>query len=533
MAEARILVVEDEAIIAEYISSSLVSLGYEVCAVVATGEEAVRLAEELLPDLVVMDVVLQGEIDGISAANLIQERQRIPVVFLTAYSDEEMLDRARVAAPFGYLIKPFRDRELHSTIKMALFKHHLEMELRESQEWFSVTLRSLGDAVIATDRDCLVKFMNPAAEAITCIAEHEARGRPLREVFPAIWKQSIDSINHDGEARNAKIAGGPVNLSFTLTTRNGSRCVIDASLAPIRNLPGEDIGSVLVFRDVTARKLAEERLRLLYEVIEQCSEGIALFDPKGLIKFANKAFAAMHGYVPHEITGLHLSVLHTEEQMAAVHKACQQTIKENLFSGEIGHKRADESVFPALAHNAIMLDHSGDMAGIIGTLRDITELKQTEQALRSSHEALAAYSATLEAKVEERTRDLESSRGELAKYSESLEKTNEALKIIIEGIEIQKKEFEEKIRHSLNLTVRPILEQLKLQETSDTVAFLIKSLEFNFANLFSSFSFDITTDAACAHASRNPCLRDDQSRPFVKADSQGHEHFTADRAGPP
>jgi PAS domain S-box-containing protein len=495
MAEARILVVEDEAIIAEYISSSLESLGYEVCAVVATGEDAIRIAEELHPDLVVMDVVLQGEIDGISAANRIQESHRVPIVFLTAYSDEEMLDRATVAGPFGYLIKPFRDRELHSTIKMALFKHRLEMELRESREWFSVTLRSLGEAVIATDRDGLVKFMNPPAESITCTTEQDAQGRPLREFFPAACDHALDLLKVGRSRQECTHTGEAANVSLAWTTRDGAPRVIDACVAPIRNLAGEDLGSVLVFRDVTARKRVEERLRLLYEVMEQCSEGIALFDPKGLIKFANKAFAAMHGYVANEITGRHLSVLHTDEQMPAVHKMCQETLREKLFSGEIGHKRADGSVFRAFTHNAVLLDQAGDIVGIIGTLRDVTELKQAEQALRASHEALAAYSATLEAKVEERTRDLESSRGQLAKYSEGLEKTNEALKIIIEGIENQKREFEEKIRHSLNLTVRPILEQLKLQETSDTVAFLIKSLEFNFANLFSSFSFDITRDA--------------------------------------
>ncbi len=495
MAEARILVVEDEAIIAEDISSSLVSLGYEVCAVAATGEEAVRIAGEIRPDLVLMDVVLQGEMDGISAANLIQERQKIPIVFLTAYSGEEMLERARGAAPFGYLIKPFRDRELHSTIKMALSKLRTEMELRESQEWLSVTLRSLGDAVIATDRHGVVKFMNPAAEAITCIAEQEARGKPLREVFRCDLRPGFRFAQGRQRSFEPSPAGPAVNLSFTLTTKDGAYRVIDACLAPIRNLPGEDKGSVLVFRDVTERKMVEERLRLLHEVIEQCSEGIALFDPKGFIKFANIAFAAMHGYVPNEITGRHFSMLHTKEQMETVHEACQQTMRENLFSGELGHKRADGSVFPGFAHHAVMLDQAGDITGIIATLRDITDLKQAEQALRASHEALAAYSATLETKVEERTSDLESSREELAKYSESLEKTNEALKIIIEGIEIQKKEFEEKIKQSLNLTVRPILEQLKLQDMSETVAFLIKSLEFNFANLFSSFGFDLARDA--------------------------------------
>jgi PAS domain S-box-containing protein len=495
MTEARILVVEDEAVVATHISSILSALGYEVCAVVSAGEDAVRLADELNPDLVVMDVVLAGEMDGITAAKSIQSRHQIPVVFLTAFSDEDVLGRAAAAEPFGYLIKPFRERDLHSTITMALFKHRLEKELRESQEWFAGTLRSLGDAVIATDRDGRIKFINSAAEAITFITEDEARGKPLRDFFPTICDQAPSSLCHGTTPSEGLDDSPAVHMTCELKTLPGFRRVIDACLTPIRGSAGEKIGSVLVFRDVTRSKSVEQRLRLLYEAIEQCSEGIALADRQGVVKFANKAFAAMHGYGPDEITGLHFSLLHTADQMPRVQEACHRTVKDGLYSGEIWHKRRDGSVFPALAHNAVLRDHAGEISGIIGTLRDITEMKQAEEALRASHEALAAYSADLEAKVEERTRDLEGSREELSKYSESLEKTNEALKIIIEGIETQKKDFEEKIKQSMSLTVRPILEQLKLQETSETVMFLVKSLEFNMANLFSSFSFDINRDA--------------------------------------
>lgn len=495
MTEARILVVEDEAVVATHISSSLEALGYEVCAVAATGEDAVRMADEHNPDLVVMDVVLGGDMDGISAAKYIQSRHPIPVVFLSAYSDEDMLRRATGAVPFGYLLKPFRERELHSTITMALFKHKLERELRENKEWFSGTLRSLGDAVIATDKEGNIAFINGAAESITHVTEEEAKGKPLRNFFPTICERIPDPLPEDNGAAIRADAGPAIHMTCDLMPRRGAHRVIDACLTPIRGSGDHNIGSVLIFRDVTRSKRVEQRLRLLYEAIEQCSEGIALADHQGVVKFANKAFAAMHGYGTEEITGLHFSFLHTEDQMPVVNEACHRTIKDGLYSGEIWHKRRDGTVFPGLAHNAVLRDQDGEITGIIGTLRDITEMKRAEEALRASHEALAAYSAGLEAKVEERTRDLENSREELARYSESLEKTNEALKIIIEGIETQKKDFEEKIKQSMTLTVMPILEQLKLQDTSETVTFLIKSLEFNIANLFSSFSFDIMRDA--------------------------------------
>ncbi len=110
MPKARILIVEDEGIIAQDIRASLQELGYEVCATVATGEDAVRKAETERPDLALVDVVLQGGMDGIEAAHFIHSRFRVPIVYLTAYADDKMLERAKMTEPFGYLIKPFREQ---------------------------------------------------------------------------------------------------------------------------------------------------------------------------------------------------------------------------------------------------------------------------------------------------------------------------------------------------------------------------------------------------------------------------------------
>ena len=133
MADTRIMIVEDEIVVARYIERGLRELGYAVCARVSSGEEAVSQAIETEPDLVLMDIRLQGELDGVEAAEEIRSRLGIPVVYLTAYADEETLARARITKPFGYIIKPFEIRELHTTIQMALHKHRLERQLAESE----------------------------------------------------------------------------------------------------------------------------------------------------------------------------------------------------------------------------------------------------------------------------------------------------------------------------------------------------------------------------------------------------------------
>jgi len=126
MVTAQILVVEDEAIVAVDIQDTLKRLGYEVPAIAFSGEEAVKKAEELHPDLVVMNIAIRGTMDGIAAAQKIRDQFNIPVVYLTGYMDGERLKRAQATAPFSYVIKPFEERELHSTIERALNETQIE-----------------------------------------------------------------------------------------------------------------------------------------------------------------------------------------------------------------------------------------------------------------------------------------------------------------------------------------------------------------------------------------------------------------------
>lgn len=490
MPKARILVVEDEGIIAEDIQMSLKDLGYEIAGTVSTGEEAMRMAVQQRPDLVLMDVVLQGQLDGIEAADKIHTLLKIPIVYLTAYSDDKVLERAKNTEPFGYLIKPFRDRELHSTIEMALFKNELDNKLRESQEWLSVTLSSIGDGVIATNETGLVRFINPVAETLTGWSTSEAQGKPLERVFPLVEEKTGECVQGLTEALVSSRATEWV-MGKLLARENGAPIPIEANASPIEGVGGGVIGVVLVFRDITERKNTEARLRLLSEAMAQTSEGIAVLDLDEKMFFVNEAFATMHGYSPKELTGHHVSLLHSREQREQADRALQHMRHHGTFSGEIWHSRRDGTVFPGLTHNSVLRDQDGAAVGSICTLRDITDIRANEEALRASHVALEAYSTSLEAKVAERTRETENSRLELKKYSESLEKTNEALKIIIEGIEDQRKEVEKKITHNLHLTVKPIMDQMKSHDLPETLTFLLSSLEFSLTNMFSSFGFNI------------------------------------------
>ncbi len=260
MSDAKVLIVEDEGIETMDIQQRLVSLGYAAPDIVFTGEEAIQKAEETRPDLVLMDIMLPGEIDGVTAAEQIRARFDIPVIYLTAYADEATLQRAKITEPYGYIVKPFKERELHITIDMALYKHRIERKLKESEKWLSTTLRSIGDAVIATDKRGRITFMNPVAENLTGWRLEECLNKKLTEVFKIINRDTRQPI--ENPVTKVILEGNIVGLAnhTRLIARDGAEIPIDDSAAPIRDDKGNIIGIILVFRDITEREKAEEAL---------------------------------------------------------------------------------------------------------------------------------------------------------------------------------------------------------------------------------------------------------------------------------
>jgi CheY-like chemotaxis protein len=159
---ARLLVVEDEAVVAIDVRGHLERLGYEVLAVADTGEEACRLAAELAPDLVLMDIQLRGAMDGIEAGAQIRRELSLPVIYLTAYADEETLARAKTTGPHGYVLKPFDERDLHVTLEVALHKHRLERRLEDSHQELLAVLDALSMGAVLVGERSEVGFLNAA-----------------------------------------------------------------------------------------------------------------------------------------------------------------------------------------------------------------------------------------------------------------------------------------------------------------------------------------------------------------------------------
>jgi len=251
----NILVVEDEIIIAMELESRLQEIGYGISGIAATGEEAIKKAAETKPDLVLMDIMLKGKMDGIQAAQRIESQFQLPVIFLTANTDPATIQRAKLSSPFGYLIKPFEEEAFKVTIEMALFKHHMETKLRQSESRLKTMLKSVGEAVIATDAQGQITFLNRSAEEITGWKEQFAKGEKKDTVF------NIVSAKSDVSLKTGILS--PFKEYTLLIGKDGDRVPIEHSSMPIVDDEGMVWGEITTFQDVSERLEIEKRIQHL------------------------------------------------------------------------------------------------------------------------------------------------------------------------------------------------------------------------------------------------------------------------------
>lgn len=247
MTPARILIVEDDFVVARDLRNQLQRLGYQIAGSTPRGEDAAELARSSRADLVLADIRLEGRMDGTAAAREIRRHCDIPVVFLTAYADDETLQRASLADPQGYLLKPFDESQLRTAVEIALHKHAFDRQLRASESRFAATLASIGDAVISIGSDGCIAYMNPSAECLTGVPAAQAVGRALGEVY---------RVGEDDTGVSLHAAP-----SLVLTDAGGRVLPIEQSASPLIDARGQVTGTVLVFRDLSARRAMEIALR--------------------------------------------------------------------------------------------------------------------------------------------------------------------------------------------------------------------------------------------------------------------------------
>jgi PAS domain S-box-containing protein len=280
MSASQILVVEDEAIVATAIKNELQQFGYRVPAIAASATEAIEKAVKEKPDLVLMDIHLQGEPDGIEAAREIRKRCGIPVVYLSAFADAETVSRAGATEAFGYLLKPYEELELQTTIEVALAKHRAEQKLEKSGQLMAAILEGLDAAVIATDPANQVRFMNIAGEALTGWRRETVAGVSVAAVCNLVAEGNRVLLKDLADSAVVDSCSIQLPPDTRLVNRSGGETPVEGCVTPIHDRLGEFLGAVLTLRNIATR-LESQRARRQNEAL--CGAAPAsLSKPRGV-----------------------------------------------------------------------------------------------------------------------------------------------------------------------------------------------------------------------------------------------------------
>lgn len=399
MKPTRILVVEDEIIIAKNIELKLRNYGYEPIGICSTGQYAIEQAANQKPDLILMDISIKGDLDGIETAEVIQSKQSVPVIYLTALADDKTFQKAKISQPFAYLIKPFNDRELHVAIEIALYKHQTEREIIEQRQWLSATLNGIAEAVIATDANGLIQFMNPIALELIGWSQEEAMGRPIQEVVQLRDGESDRELESPVRQVLNQSSVEAIKNQVVLVRKDGSRLTVDFKASLIEDLRYEIKGAVLVMRDITAELQAQQDIqaneKLFRSVFESSPVGIVVADEKGYVTRINGAYldTIPDQPNPNNIIG-HLNLLDNENfRELGIEEHFQQLYQGEPFSVETEIPTASKSTRIVRFLATPLKNDEENVIGAVVITEDVTERHQFEIALRESEER---YRLTIE-----------------------------------------------------------------------------------------------------------------------------------------
>lgn len=387
METINILVVEDEKIVAIDIKRRLTSLGYNVIAAVSSGEKAIEVAAVHFPDLILMDIMLEGKLDGIETAQQIKDKYAIPVIFLTAYTDEKTIQRAKTAEPFGYILKPFEIRDLRSTIEIALYKAETQKKLRESEQWLNTVLNSIGEAVIAVDANNNIKFMNPLAETLTAVPVAKAIGRPLAEIYRTEIEMSDEYLIYCLAEGNKTTMDALIDNKMLVSVQ--PPIPIEDNYVEIKDQRDRIVGAVLTFRDISSRRKVESSIiasRNYYlSLFEEFPALIWRSGKDGRFNYFNRTWLDFTGRaIEDEIEFGWMDYLLENEKGTFYKNYRKDFDAKRAFEYEIRLSNNNNEYRWLVCFGSPLYDINKRFTGFIGLCYDITERKRMENEIKEA-----------------------------------------------------------------------------------------------------------------------------------------------------
>ena len=373
----NILIVEDEILVATSIKKYLQDFGYDVINIVASGSKALSVLRENQVNMVLMDIRIKGDIDGIETSAKINELYNLPIVYLTAHTDPKTLERAKKTEPYGYIVKPIEPRNMLSTIEMALYKHKAEGVIKESEERYRTLVEGAGQAIFTVDKDGICLFMNHIAEVKFNESSKPILGKCITNILPQDLAKPLIGLVKD----TFKTLKPQITEATCYTDHHQE--YYEIKIHPLKNKAGQFDSAMIIAADLSERKKTEkERIRLA-KAVEQAAECIIITDKDFKIQYVNPAFEFITGYKRDEVLGKKPNILKSGKHDNTFYKDLYTTITSgNIWHGHFINMKKDNTLYEEEATISPVKDQSGHITNYVAVKRDVTEEIKLEKQLQ-------------------------------------------------------------------------------------------------------------------------------------------------------
>lgn len=377
---STILILEDDIAVAEDLRLKVGQLGYHVAGVVRDAAHALIMARSRRPDLALVDIVLPGDMDGIQVAER-YKTMGIPVIYITAYADSNLLERAKITEPYGYILKPYTSRELQANIAMALYKAGASKKIAERNQLYA-TLFSFCEAVLGTDGNGQIVLANEAATHLLNRSRDYLQGRTLAQVLQLSDRQTGQSVTAEVLYRLEK---EPMlkRDGLRLTLHDGETIDVAIGASRILTPEGERLGYAVLLQDTTERNQLLAELYKLSTAAEQTADSVLITDTQGVIEFVNKSFETMTGYSRQEALGQKPSILKSGYHNTAYYNNLWDTILGGKpFRDVLVNRKKDGTLYYDEETITPLRNTNGTIIHFLSVGNDITERMLTEERLQ-------------------------------------------------------------------------------------------------------------------------------------------------------
>lgn len=377
----KIIIVEDERIVALNLKQRLQRLGYEVPAIASSAEQALFFVGRENPDMVLMDIHIDGDIDGIDTAQQLIDLYQTPVIYLTAYSEESTLARARATKPYGYLLKPFSERDLHATMQMALERRSAELALLKSEARLRFALDAANMGAWELNLD--TRRMTYSGDANNIFGfSGMAFSDSLEALLTTIYEPDRAAVN--ASLQNTVIDALSNEVLFRSQRSDGSLrwlCLQGKMFSEVAGAEGHHV--IGVVQDVTERRVVEEKLREAAAVFEGTQDGVLILDAQRRIVAVNSAFSEITGHPGDELLGEEAYLLRSDVQRQKNFHELESALEAGeRWRGEIRSRRKDGVELPLLMTVVPVKDSTGQVLRYVLTATDLSVVRQVEERLQ-------------------------------------------------------------------------------------------------------------------------------------------------------